>query len=125
MKIISVVAAYLRMQSIRLEIYLDDCLAMNVIWRILLQDPQRRLNVLSQLGFLINAENSQLMLTQDINCIGRRFLLVKCIFFPTLDRVSKLRETVMEIRGTSDSTVNSEIFARDLFSRNFAISEAS
>ena len=31
----------------------------------------------------------------------------------------------MEIRGTSDSTVNSEIFARDLFSRNFAISEAS
>ena len=81
MKIISVVAAYLRMQSIRLEIYLDDCLALNVIWRILLQDPQRRLNVLSQLGFLINAENSQLMLTQDITCIGRRFLLVKCIFF--------------------------------------------
>ena len=86
-KVVSVVAAHLRMQNIRLAVYLYDWLALNAIRRLLLQDRQKILNLLSQLGFLVNAEKSQLVPTQDITYIGGRFLLAKGIVLPTLDNV--------------------------------------
>ena len=100
-KVVSVVAAHLRMQSIRLAVYLDDWLALNAIRRLLLQDRQKILNLLSQLGFLVNAEKSQLVPTQDITYIGGRFLLAKGIVLPTLDRLSKVRDSVLQIKDQS------------------------
>ena len=86
------VAAHLRMQSIRLAVYLDDWLTLNAIRRLLLQDRQKILNLLSQLGFLINAEKSEFKIqTQDITYTGGRFLLAKGIVLPTVDRVSKTK----------------------------------
>ena len=81
-KVVSVVAAHLRMQSIRLAVYLDDWLALNAIRRLLLQDRQKILNLLSQLGFLVNAEKSQLVPTQDITYIGGRFFPDLCLLVP-------------------------------------------
>ena len=52
-KVVSVVAAYLRMQSIRLAVYLDDWLALNAVRKLLLRDRQVILNLLSRLGFLV------------------------------------------------------------------------
>ena len=100
-KVVSVVAAHLRMQSIRLAVYLDDWLALNAIRRLLLQDREKILNLLSQLGFLINVEKSELTPTQDITYIGGRFLLAKGIVLPTVDRIVKLREAILEIRKRS------------------------
>ena len=62
-KIESVVAAHFRTQGIRLAVYLDNWLALNAIRRLLLQDRQKILNLLSQIGFLINAEKSELIPT--------------------------------------------------------------
>ena len=47
--VIAVAAAHLRMQSIRLAVYLGDWLALNAIKQMLLRD--RILNLLSRLGF--------------------------------------------------------------------------
>ena len=56
-KVVAVVAAHLRMQSIRLAVYLDDWLALNAILQMLLRDRKRILELLSQQGFLINSES--------------------------------------------------------------------
>ena len=84
---VAVVAAHLRMQSIRLAVYLDDWLALNAIRQMLLRDRKRILELLSQLGFLINSEKSNLEPTQDITYIGGRFWLDKGIVLPTPDRI--------------------------------------
>ena len=98
-KVVAVVAAHLRMQSIRLAVYLDDWLALNAIRQMLLRDRKRILELLSQLGFLINSEKSNLEPTQDITYIGGRFWLDKGIVLPTPDRMLKLREVVTNLMG--------------------------
>ena len=98
-KVVAVVAAHLRMQSIRLAVYLDDWLALNAIRQMLLRDRKRILELLSQLGFLINSEKSNLEPTQDITYIGGRFRLDKGIVLPTPDRMLKLREVVTNLVG--------------------------
>ena len=96
-KVVSVVAAHLRMQSIRMAVYLDDWLALNAIREMLLRDREKILNLLAQLGFLVNAEKSKLVPSQDITYIGGRFLLDKGIVLPTVERISKLQAMVRGI----------------------------
>ena len=98
-KVAVVVAAHLRMQSIRLAVYLEDWLALNAIQQMLLRDRKRILELLSQLGFLINSEKSNLEQTQDITYIGGIFRLDKGIVLPTPDRMLKLREVVTNLMG--------------------------
>ena len=98
-KVVAVVAAHLRMQNIRLAVFLDDCLALNAIQQMPLRDRKRILKLLSQLGFLINSEKSNLEPTQDITYIGGRFQLDKGIVLPTPDRMLKLREVVTNLMG--------------------------
>ena len=66
---------------------------------MLLRDRKRILKLLSQLGFLINSEKSNLEPTQDITNIGGRFRLDKGIVLPTPDRMLKLREIVKNLMG--------------------------
>ena len=96
---VAVVAAHLSMQSLRLAVYLDDRLALNAIRQMLLRDRKRILELLSQQGFLINSEKSNLEPTQDITYIGGRFWLDKGIVLPTPDRMLKLREVVTNLMG--------------------------
>ena len=76
-KIVAVAAAHLRMQSIRLAVYLDDWLALNAKKRFLLKNREIILSLFSRLGFLVNKEKSNLIPTQDIVYIGGRFCLDK------------------------------------------------
>ena len=85
----AVAAAHLRMQSIRLAVYLDDWLALNARRRLLLKNREVILSLLSRLGFLINKEKSNLVTTQDIIYIGGRFCLDKGIVMPTPERIVK------------------------------------
>ena len=54
-------------------------------------------NLLAQLGFLVNAEISKLVPSQDTTYIGGRFLLDKGIVLPTVERISKLQVMVRGI----------------------------
>ena len=65
-KVIFVVAAHLRMRNIRLAVYLDDWLFVNLIRRLLLIDREKALNLLSKLGFMINLEKSALEPSQSV-----------------------------------------------------------
>ena len=55
-KIVSVLAGYLRMQNLRLGVYLDDWFLQNAVRKILIQNRKVMLNLLSRLGFLVNRE---------------------------------------------------------------------
>ena len=98
-KIVAVAAAHLRMQSIRLAVYLDDWLALNARRIFLLENREAILSLLSRLGFLINKEKSNLVPTQDIIYIGGRFCLDKGIVMPTPERIVKLRCAVIALLG--------------------------
>ena len=64
-----------------------------------LRDRKRILELLSQLGFLINSVKPNLEPTQDTTYIGGRFPLDKGIVLPTPDRMLKLREVVTNMMG--------------------------
>ncbi|CAC5386371.1 unnamed protein product [Mytilus coruscus] len=55
-KLVSVVAAYLRTQNIRMSVYLDDWLIVNQDQQQLVQDRLKCLNLLVSLGFMINTD---------------------------------------------------------------------
>ena len=74
-KIISVVAAHLRKQSIRMAVYLDDWFSVNQSKEILFHDQEKMANLLVRLGFIINAEKSELTPSQNITYIGALFHL--------------------------------------------------
>jgi hypothetical protein len=65
-KIVSVVAAILRAQSIRVAIYLDDWLVVNQNKQHLILDREKCLNLLVSLGFIINNQKSCLVPSQKI-----------------------------------------------------------
>ncbi|MCG7876485.1 MAG: reverse transcriptase domain-containing protein [Candidatus Thiodiazotropha endolucinida] len=89
-KVMSVVTAHLRTQNIRLASYLDDWLVVNQIRRLLLQDRERCLNLLTSLGFIVNREKSDLVPKQEIVYIGGTFHFALRIVTPTPERIKKL-----------------------------------
>ena len=90
-KVTSVVAAYLRQQSIHLATYLEDWLVLNQIRKLLWKNRLIVLSLLFRLGFIINKEKSNLLPSQDLTYIGGHFLLAEGLVFPTLERVQGLR----------------------------------
>lgn len=86
-KIISVIAAHLRMQNVRLAVYLDDWFLINQLERLLLLDKEKTLTLLVNLGFIIRLEKSELITSQRVTYIGAVFLLDKGIVCPTLERI--------------------------------------
>ena len=53
-KCVTVVAALLRKQSLRLAVYLDNWLNLNALKISILRDGQKLLSILIELGFMIN-----------------------------------------------------------------------
>ena len=93
-KIVSVVAAHLRKHNIRLATYLDDWLLVNKSRIGLVKDRELTLNLLTKLGFIVNAQKSVLTPSQDITYIGGHFKLEKVLVFPTPERIAKLYQTI-------------------------------
>ncbi|MCG8045731.1 MAG: hypothetical protein JAY66_08610 [Candidatus Thiodiazotropha taylori] len=102
-KVIAVVAGHLRMQNVRLAVYLDDWFLVNLIKMHLLIDREKALNLLSKLGFLINLEKSALEPSQSVVYIGAHFLLEKGIVCPTQERIMKIKEACLSLRVGSSA----------------------
>lgn len=96
-KIVTVIAAHLRAQNIRLAVYLDDWFALNQRMNLLLIDRNAILNLLINLGFLVNREKSALIPTQRITYLGGVFQLDKGLVFPTEERLEKLKLAVYKL----------------------------
>ncbi|XP_052228265.1 uncharacterized protein LOC127842674 isoform X1 [Dreissena polymorpha] len=89
-KILSVVAAYLRVKAIRLAVYLDDWIQLNQERQILLTEREITLNLLLNLGFIINKNKSTLIPVQILTYLGTVFQLKKGLVYPTAERFQKL-----------------------------------
>ena len=124
-KVISVVAAHLRMRNIRLAVYLDDWLFVNLIRRLLLIDREKALNLLSKLGFMINLEKSALEPSQSVVFIGAYFLLDKGIVCPTQERVTKIKEACLNLSSGLPSSVRPHGFLHRASSQCSALHETN
>lgn len=62
-KVVVVVTAYLRRQSLRLAVYLDDWLGLKASRQRLLEELSKMIELLLELGFIINANKSLLVPT--------------------------------------------------------------
>ena len=95
-KVCSVVAAHLRAPNIRLAAYLDDWFVVNQNKQMLMEDREKTLILIINLGFIVNLEEkSNLILTQTITVptityIGAMFCLKEEIVRPTSERITKL-----------------------------------
>lgn len=89
-KVVAVIAAHLRSRGIRLIVYLDDWLILNQKKCQLISDRETVLNLLVQLGFIINLKKSSLTPSQEIVYIGALFRLDQGIVLPTPERITKL-----------------------------------
>lgn len=96
-KIVTVVAAHLRIQNIRLATYLDDWLLVNAQEKMLISDREKTLNLLIKLGFIVNLQKSSLIPSQEITYIGALFNFKKEIVSPTMERILKLEMLVISI----------------------------
>lgn len=94
-KMVSVVAAFLRTQNVRLVVYLDDWLVVNQSKNQLYQDRKKCLDLLNSLGFLINREKSSLVPTQNLIYLGGQFHLDKGLVCPTQERIDKLNMAIL------------------------------
>ncbi|CAC5410887.1 unnamed protein product [Mytilus coruscus] len=92
---VSVVAAFLRTQNVRLAVYLDDWLVVNQSKTQLYQDRKKSLDLLISLGFLIIREKSSLLPTQKLVYLGGQFHLDKGLVCPTQERIDKLNMAVL------------------------------
>ena len=90
-KLVSVVAAYLRIQNDRLAVYLDDWLNLNQNKCSLLQDRKLCLNLLVSLGFMINLKKSNLYPSQNLIYLGALLSLRRGLILPTEERFAKIQ----------------------------------
>lgn len=84
------IAAHVRAPNIRLAAYLDDWFVVNQNKQMLMEDREKTLNLLINLGFIVNLEKSNLIPTQTITYIGAMFCLKEGIVRPTSERITKL-----------------------------------
>ena len=94
-KMVSAIAAHLRLQNVRLAVYLDDWFVINQLRKLLLQDKEKVLNLLVRLGLVIKLEKSALVPSQRVIYIGAVFLLDKGIVCPTLERIQKIEKAIL------------------------------
>ncbi|VDI65918.1 Hypothetical predicted protein [Mytilus galloprovincialis] len=96
-KIVSVVAAHLRKQGIRLAVYLDDWLIVDQQKSVLVKNRDTTITLLTSLGFIINTEKSDLIPTQTITYIGGLFRLDLGLVYPTPERIKNLKITIIQL----------------------------
>ena len=96
------VAAHLKAPNIRLAAYLYDWFVVNQNKQMLMEDREKTLNLLINLGFIVNLEKSNLIPTQTITYIGAMFCLKEGIVRLALERITKLllgMENILKIES--------------------------
>ncbi|VDH92273.1 Hypothetical predicted protein [Mytilus galloprovincialis] len=94
-KIVTVVAAHLRIQNIRLATYLDDWLLVNAQEKMLISDREKTLNLLIKFGIYSKSSKIFSYPSQEITYIGALFNFKKEIVSPTMERILKLEMLVI------------------------------
>jgi mRNA-degrading endonuclease HigB of HigAB toxin-antitoxin module len=97
-KIITVVLAHLRKLNIRLAGYLDDWLTVNKTKAMLLKDQSVILNLLYQLGFIVNKAKSQLVPVQALTYLGSFWDFQNGMVLPSAERLVNLKNAVFSIQ---------------------------
>ncbi|VDI60040.1 Hypothetical predicted protein [Mytilus galloprovincialis] len=97
----------LRSRGIRLVVYLDDWFLLNQEKSQIILDRELVLNLLVELGFIINFKKSTLDPSQQITYLGAMFLLDLGIVLPTVERTSKL------ITSAQAMILQNQVIARD------------
>ena len=87
--------------GLRLSSYLDDWLILNKVQDLLLRDINTALNLLSQLGWIVNKEKSQLVPCQLVIYLGSPFDLQNGLVFPTQERINKLKYNCKRLHDPS------------------------
>ncbi|CAC5367144.1 unnamed protein product [Mytilus coruscus] len=94
---VSVVAAHLRKQGIRLAVYLDDWLLVDQQKSVLVKNRDTTITLLTSLGFIINTEKSDLIPTQTISYKGGLFRLDLGLVYPTPERIKNFKITIIQL----------------------------
>ena len=97
-KVVTAVAAYLRQQTIRLTVYLDDWLIVNRSINSVSKDRDYAINLLLSLGFIVNVKKSNLCPVQHFVYLGGQFALDRGTVSPTQDRVIALNAAIQTIQ---------------------------
>ena len=99
-KILRPIVAFLRERGIRLVIYLDDILLLN-------EDPEQlkaqlsvAVDILQELGFVINWEKSETIPTQSITFLGLIIKSKSLEFSLPQEKVTEIIKTCSDLRGT-------------------------
>ena len=92
---------HLRSQQVHIFMYLDDWLIKNRSVLQLQQQLLQTVNLLVDLGLLINIEKSQLVPSQVVTYLGAVFNLREGLVFPTEERFLAVQQAIMEIESKS------------------------
>ena len=104
-KMMSEVGAALRMEGLKIFQYLDDWVIVHKDRQTLLRHREILLNLVTQLGLLINWEKSDLEPAKIFNYLGTKFNLVEGIVQPSLDRLAKLEGLIKVVCKAKESQV--------------------
>ena len=89
-----------RGQGIRLRVYLDDWLLLARAADLCLNQAQIVLDLCLRLGFVLNAEKSDLVPSQNFLYLGMNFDTVRWTVAPSHQRVCRLQETLQWVLGS-------------------------
>ena len=107
-KLLRPVAAFLRTRGIRLVIYLDDILLANKNREKLEEEVEFTIELLEQLGFLVNREKSAVIPTKTITYLGLLIDSERMIFSLPTDKIDNLKKLCIKM------VTNSNTSAREL-----------
>lgn len=94
-KTVQAVKSVLQREGIRLNQYLDDWLIHHHSREVLVRHTQRVLDLVQELGFLVNAPKSDLTPKQKFVFLGYAYDLEAGTVAPTEDRIAKIRATLL------------------------------
>ena len=96
-KLMAAVGGHLRSQQIHIFMYLDDWLVKNQIRELLLHQLNQTLQLLVDLGLIINLDKCHLVPSQIITYLGAVFNLNKGLVLPSENRFLAINQAIADI----------------------------
>ena len=93
-KLVIVIAAYLRRRGFQIFMFLDDWLLVHQDVHVLMAQAKDLVNLVTELGFLINWEKSDLQPSQSFVYLGVQFDLRVGLLYPSKERLHHLQEAL-------------------------------
>ncbi|XP_039189127.1 protein FAM117A isoform X2 [Crotalus tigris] len=106
-KILAVLAAHLRMRSVRVQCYPDDILIQSSSTGSALSDLELVVKLLQDHGFSVNFPKSHLVPTTRLLHLGAIIDTVECRVYLSQERRNSIRESVLQLRRCQSVTLAS------------------